>query len=58
MFALKHGLCPLWPQTEMPYVAPNLLSSAKVNAIAHDLTSRLGLPVIIPPDAAYDRFTV
>src|SRR5262245_42752099 len=49
MFALKHGLCPLWPQTEMPYVAPNLLSPAKVNAIAHDLTSRLGLPVIIPP---------
>jgi hypothetical protein len=58
MFALTHGLCPLWPQTGMPYVAPNLLCPAKVNAIAHDLTSRLGLPVIIPPDAAYDRFTV
>jgi hypothetical protein len=58
VFALKHRLCSLWPKTEMPYVAPNLLSPANVNAIAHDLTSRLGVNVIIAPDAAYDRFTV
>jgi hypothetical protein len=57
VFALKHGLCPIWPLTGMPYVAPNLLSPAEVNAIAHDLTSRLGVPVIIPPDASYRGFT-
>jgi hypothetical protein len=52
VFALQHGLCPIWPITQMPYIAPKLLSPIEVNAIAHDLTSRLGLPVIIPPDAA------
>jgi hypothetical protein len=58
VFALKHGLCPIWPLTDMPYVAPNQLSPMDVNGIAHDLTSTLGLPVIIPPDAAYHSFTV
>jgi hypothetical protein len=53
VFALKHGLCPIWPLTEMPYVPPKLLSPDELNAIAHDLTSRTGLPIIIPPEANY-----
>jgi hypothetical protein len=51
VFALKHGLCPIWPLTEMPYVPPNQLSSTEVNAIAHDLVARLGLPFVVPPES-------